>query len=1213
MLEADLRGRGIAWNDQGTVNRGTYAARLGVTRGAIAYHHDILAPFDRLGPKAEPIKHSLRDLLAADAAAGKIVTSRVIHREHYAEMLGGLQNTQYYKSIFEEFEAKLGLGNSTEHRLQQLLKVDFAAGWLPISREGGIDRSRYAKLLGVHKSALIPHIAMFERFEHQWGEAERSRPAESNQRLSEEQPIGASELRSTPGQALKPVIRPDFEGIAAAIADAADIIRRCPSLAVHQIYKIGSTKAQLVLALNECLRRERVPRSKTDRAQISRAHFAERLGVTPAMMTQLRDILIDYEAVLEFIEPLCSAPEMSRFSARTEASYSIDDAARQVVSIYPGLSKHQHYPPEGTAKKIVQVLNSQILGEGLQKSRGGKINRQELMRQIGFSKGLASNYLTIIEDYEDATGGKVPAVEAKIPAIRVWLENQLRDGSLEIRDRKVSRLQLSEQFQLPRNGTVFIRYPRLADLVEEFDNKVRSSGYEPRQTGAKLEELKAILADDPPLTKGGDGIDRTMLAKLVDMTLGILRRPPFLEVIEAADSKLQKARKDDPLISFAGGRTFRFGLLVEQGWPRSYAIRASRCFERIYRSKKKEEAKTHFAALVELHAFIASNGSPACQALREGIAQLLPAKGLEGEFTKASQEYRDHLASVYESIGSRNSKISYTNTVIRHLAADSVLPPSALPLISYRHDNKIHRRTVVEATENSNPGRQRPLVDEYLEFATSMLKQAADVRQIEIDPGDQSDFTKILRKELKGGQFTAADNPASLILSVLDQLIDLIKTAAWAKVQTGRRDWEYGQSLLESGHDPGADFDRLFEKGSINNHERKALLRVYFPRDEEGLANLLKVVADRYDFIYPGIKLNGRPEGQFFQKRALEYGGATRLQAFLTPSQEVVASALTLYLLESGSNVEVGRTLYFDCVETTEEPHHSKVTGYKARAAGKPIFAVLEDRSEAIRAMKWLEEALERIPNLPSDTKKQLFISRRGAELKSLEEYTYRAEFKRLIGSIPELASLGLTPSMLRPTILLKAALESDGRTRLSMAIGQHGRDVHEGYINKYPMRFLRDTEIRHFQHALETVVIGRLEEVHTALGVDAESMGRRIEAVMRTGLGTLCRDRNGRRGNEGTPCTSVDCWNDCPQLIVIAKREEVAVLQIWQHSLRLAEGDWIRDQPDRWEKVWLPWLCFVDAVEVKMRQSFAPVWQEATILAEKIISNRDFRPMRLF
>jgi hypothetical protein len=159
----------------------------------------------------------------------------------------------------------------------------------------------------------------------------------------------------------------------------------------------------------------------------------------------------------------------------------------------------------------------------------------------------------------------------------------------------------------------------------------------------------------------------------------------------------------------------------------------------------------------------------------------------------------------------------------------------------------------------------------------------------------------------------------------------------------------------------------------------------------------------------------------------------------------------------------------------------------------------------------------------------------------------------------------------------------------------------------------LRDTEVRHFQHSLETVVIDKIQEAHAFLGVDADGMSRRVEAVMKTGLGTLCGDRNGRPGSYGSPCKSLDCWNDCPQLIVIARKEEIAILQIWQHSLRLVEGEWIQHQPERWETVWLPWLCFVDAVEVKMRQSFGAVWRAASAIAEEMINHPNFQPLRLF
>lgn len=1004
------------------------------------------------------------------------------------------------------------------------------------------------------------------------------------------------------------------EGEPVASITANDIVQRFPSLAGHQVYKLGSTKAKLVLSLNDCLREGRVPRSKRDRTQISRLHFAVQICVTPPMMANFKGILQDYEAVLEAVEPIASLESAPKFGANSNNSAPMDDTAIYVVSHYPEILKHQHYPVCSTAQSVVQILNGQIVNGGLKRSRGGKISRKVITTQLGLSQTATFPYRQIIEDYEVAVGGRESATEAKIPAMREWFEKQMLTGRLQIRDGRASRTQFYTQFNLPLSKTALIRYPRVAALVEEFDEKVLADGYQPRDVAAKLDELKAILKAEPPIDKDGQTISKTAIEIALGLPPQSLSRPPYVSLITSAEVELSKILREDKLIAFVSGRVFNFTRLVEQGWPRPFAIRARQCFERA--SGSKGYAKAHFAALTDLLSFVASSHSQSCRALREGIATSVPPKALARDFTVATQEYRDHVGELYDNVASRNGKVKSTNAVIRYLSADSVLPPLELSLIGFRNDRKIHLRSIAEVTERTGHKRTKPHIDDYLEFATSMLKQAADVHQIEVDAKEQGDFTRVLREEFETEDFTSTDSPASLILRILDRRLGLIKQAAAALVQVGRADLELGRALLLRGQEPGNHLDKILNVIDVGQTERRELLRKYFPADcdrEQGIANLLKVVAERYDFLYPGNKLEGRPEGQFFQKRALEYGGLTKLQAYLMPSQEVVAAVLTLYLLESGSNLSVGRTLYFDCIETTEEPHHSKVTGYKARAAGKPIFAVLEDKSDAIRDMKWLQEAVNRIPNVDSETRQYLFISRAVGKVKLIEEFTFRNYFKRLIASIPELAKLSLTPNMLRPSILLKAALESDGRTRLSMAIGQHGRDVHEGYVNKYPMRYLRDTEIRHFQHAMETVVISGLEEAHGALGVDPDSMGRRVEAVMQTGLGNLCRNRNGRPGNEGSACKSVDCWNDCPQLIIIARKEEIAILQVWQHSLRLVEGDWIRDQPERWEAVWLPWLCFVDAVEVKMRQSFASVWQDAAKISKQMVSAPNFHPMRLF
>ncbi|MDR9811273.1 hypothetical protein [Rhizobium hidalgonense] len=994
-------------------------------------------------------------------------------------------------------------------------------------------------------------------------------------------------------------------------------IGRFPALAVHQSYELGSTKARLVDILNECLETNTMPRSERDRRLINRREMASRLNVSHTLLSSiLRTILTDYEVALEFAQPVGSLPEPSKFGTKPVQAHPLNEAGRHVVSQYPNLSKHQHYSEKSTADKIVRILNAQIFAGGLKRSGGGKINRRLITTELGLHNTVYRRYRQIIEDYENEVGGKESVAETKIPAMRRWLEQQDR-GTLLIRDGKVSRNQLFDEFDFVKTSTVLIRYPRVAELVQEFDKRVVETHYQPKEIGEKLRKLRELL-EEPPVGKDGQTIDRTALATLLDLPPRGISTRPYIEFITIADEKLRDRLKNDPLLAFVGGRVFKFHSMVEQGWSHSFASRFKASFERLYRKRSKDLAKAAFAAATELLSFIAESGSQACMTLLDSLSNGVQPASLGKEFTLATQAYRDSLVGKYENVLSRNTKLTTTNSIIKCFSNDGILPPHELRLIAFREDNINHLRSVAEVTETTRGKVRNPHVDEYLNFATSMLKQAADVRQIEISGGDQSDFNKVLRAELADHEFKAAEDPAKVILLVLTRRLDLIKTAATKLLNVGRALWDRGRELLRIGGDPGDVFHDILRKGRINEHQRRQLLRDHFPNDddsrEQGIANLLRIVAERYCSIYPSNKAAGREEGQFFSKRAEDYGGSTLLQSYLLPTQEAVAAGITLYLLESGSNVSVGRTLNRDCIEPSEEPNHSKVTGYKARAGGKPIFVTLPDRCDAIKGMTWLKEAFAGNSKIVDEDRDQLFLCRgNGETLKLIEEWTFRAEFKRLTQSVPELADLPLTPNMLRPSILLKAALESDAKTGLSRAMGQHGAQVHEGYINKYPIMYLRDTDIRLFQHSMETVVIQKLEDVHAFLGVDEEKMAGRVEAVMRTGLGTMCADRYGKPGNEGKLCQSLDCVKGCPQLILIAIPKEIAILQLWQHSLRLVEGDWVRDQPERWEKVWLPWLCFCDAVEVKMRQSFSDVWSDATEISSKMLANPNFTPMRLF
>ncbi|MBA8835159.1 hypothetical protein [Rhizobium leguminosarum] len=917
----------------------------------------------------------------------------------------------------------------------------------------------------------------------------------------------------------------------------------------------------------------------------------------------------DYEAVLERVAR--ALPILSDTVPRSLES--LNGAAHKVAEVYPELLKHQFYDPKSTFSAVVKLLNDQIVGGNIERLRGGKLGRRIIADRLGVHKSAMAHYLEIFHDYEAALGGLVPNVEAKIPALRAWLRERMRRGILEVFDGKLHRQLEGELFGIKQLSSDAARYPLLGKLLDEIDEEIVKSGYKGRGVEAKLETLRALLAGRPVLNKDKLTISRPALSAASGITVSKLSRSPYSLEIRAAEKAIIRSLEKDPLVLLVEGRVLEFHPLLKAGWQRTYVVALAERFCQVFAKRGKIAARSHLSALIEFLTYISSSSSPHCLNLFKGIADGISVRSLEADFDRVGIEFSNEMSQRYSDFAYRQQRLSLANSVVRHMSGEGLLPRLSIRLRAQDGPPSSHIRTVAEAVEKSVSVLGKPSVDDYLAYATMMLDQASGLREIQLERGDQSAFRSLLRAELNDEPYMAADNPATLILRVLNRRLDLIKAAAVLIVDEAIHSWERGQHLLDRGIDPGERFDKLLATYN-RSHEYVRLLNAIFPNDggEQGLADLLKVVSNRYNLMYPVNPSGKLTATNFFTHRAQEHGGTRKLQSYLTPSSRAVSAVLTLYLLESGSNVSVGRTLFYDCVEDTEEPHHSKITGFKARAQGKPIFAVMENRCDALRAVRWLQNAVGKIPQLDTKTKPYLFVARTHRQsFKLIEDSTYRTHFKELVASIPELAKLQLSPRMLRPSILLRAALESDGRVRLSQAIGQHGRTVHEGYVNRYPTRFLRDAEVRHFQHSYETLVISNIENVHSFLGVGNDSLGERIEGLMKTGLGTFCRDRTGRPGQEGTACKSMDCWNDCPQLIVIAEKSELAILQIWQHSLRQVEGDWVRDQPERWEMVWLPWLCFLDAVEMKMRQSFGPVWRDAELISNAIITNRDFLPRR--
>jgi hypothetical protein len=201
---------------------------------------------------------------------------------------------------------------------------------------------------------------------------------------------------------------------------------------------------------------------------------------------------------------------------------------------------------------------------------------------------------------------------------------------------------------------------------------------------------------------------------------------------------------------------------------------------------------------------------------------------------------------------------------------------------------------------------------------------------------------------------------------------------------------------------------------------------------------------------------------------------------------------------------------------------------------------------------------------------------------------------------------------MIRPSVLLKAALENDGRLAAGMAIAQHSPQVTQGYQVKWPVRLIYDNKIKQFQESLEILVSRNIRSASRRIGISTHEFEQRVDRLTSTGLGVFCADPYGKPVNGGALCQELDCWNDCPQMILVSETMSVASLQIWQRSLLEAQPEWERDRPERWEAVWLPWLCLTQVVEEKMaRGRLLKVWNEAERRAQWIRGQPGFTPPR--
>jgi hypothetical protein len=1195
LLEEAFRGDGITLNNETGVSRGHYAKRLEVHQSYLCkaccqtldkWDARLKEKYDGLSPTAHAFVQRVRS--DSNTEAGIVTRRNRIFLKHYADLFG--------------ISAK-NLSRSLGQALQDL--------------EG--------ELAGQLKSPERPKPTRRSK-------TKRSPdPDHSGGTLLQEidsELVGTRRVSSS--ERAESVLTPDAEpGPEAGAKQAADLDA---ILIAHD-----SSPSGLHL---------------TRRGKLGRAHYAGRLGVRErSLAPEARALLAAWDAKVAKrnggLNPLARR-FLDAVEADRASTEGIVTSERRMVDVphyaamlgasvagikfalgdqWPSISETLAARGElrtPLERKLLSEVAKDTAEEGRPKlGREGRINRRYYAERLGvWAVTLSQGCRDVLEQLDQEHGGASNA-EARLDDMRRWLEDHYARRALPVRDGKIDRKLFQEAFAL-KGGTFMIRYPGIRALFDEFDARASAENYRSASTDTDLERLRSALEDDPDLNKDRLTVNRPKLEAKTGIPIGYLQRSPFIEAIRSHEAKILHRAQQSAIDPFISGRIFVFSDLPAS-WSRAFLTQIGAQFSKAFsHTLDRENLKPRYLAFYDLLIWFGTADNVHCRAVLATVAAgQLPHPD---DWEQGVYAYRDQIVlEIKEGLRSKvqaDGAIASIRRVLTHM--DPVLPAlqNDLPGIKYAKAFVVHRASVAEATPASQPG------SNYIEFVNNMLRQAADRFKVDLDHDEAVRFTEVLATEM-GDTPDLPSDVAHAILLVLNRRLKAIGDAAAAVMAEAREAIAEGERLLKEADIDASGFYKEYASYQAISSGRRHLLRQWFPSPvaldgpiddrarRRSTANLLALAKAEFDGILPG---SANPKaaaevGQFFQKRYNELGTRERLLCLLNPSKDACGAALTLYLVESGANVAVGRTLGHDCLEDASQSGFKLITGHKARAKGKPIYAELPSDADSVKAVAWYAEHSTRYRLQVSTTEaKSLFLLQDGERCQLAPPHWYTDWFKKFASRIPALHQANVTPSMLRPSVLLKAALENDGRLQVGRAIGQHGQAVTRGYQEKLPVRMLRDQHMRRFQRHFETRVLQNAIDVAQSLGISAEEFDQRVNDLQSTGLGTFCADPYLRPGSEGQRCRTVDCWRECPQLLVVANVDAIALLQIWQASLQEAQGDWERDHPERWGDVWLPWLCLTEVVQKKMSRGLLLLtWRQAETRAAELRSEPNYVPPRPF
>ena len=555
------------------------------------------------------------------------------------------------------------------------------------------------------------------------------------------------------------------------------------------------------------------------------------------------------------------------------------------------------------------------------------------------------------------------------------------------------------------------------------------------------------------------------------------------------------------------------------------------------------------------------------------------------------------------SNGSQKNRARFINAVIDAYAEGGLFPSDSYKVSASSSKTARGRASLAELVgPTSSTGVQAKVVkdvdpesvsktSEYVSFARWVLMQR------ETEDGDEIEnekFLEVLEQEFLNQGTSLAADPIDAIVHIMTRRLGLIHAAAHALFTHWKSHFERGHALAERG--VVLPPTSVIFTGNRKSNDYLSALHDFFPFEDDApqaTANLVRLLRDHYSYFLPYSR-----DESFFSKRLDQLGHNSReFQAFLIPHNDVVGAALVMYMVESGANNAVARTLFENAIEDTDELGYRKITGEKARAAGRPIYSNLHRSSNALEAMVWLGANSTRLRGNASegDGEMMFLIKTLQGRIAHPGAPWLREFFRRLLSGIPELRDLGVTPAMIRTSVILMDALTTQGDLRMGIARANHDPASTSVYQVRGVTRYIYDKRFSQFQLEADRLMRDVAEGVLSP-------------AMKPTGTGGVCAIGG---------CAEMRCWDCCPHFGIIADPPFLADLQIWGDALTLYRAEWERDRPERWNAQWLPHLLLADELRKRFRSSEVSMslkakWKKALAIVAERRAIPDFMPPRI-